>query len=225
MILVAVDAARGDQTEAVQRTTAITRAIDQRAQGGVVEERPVRDRAVDARERLQHEPAGADGEMPDLGVALLTRREPDRLAARLHERVRPARLERIELGRPRRRRSRCRTGRGVSPPVEDDEDERPHTAHLELMRRLTTRGRRLPAAVTIAANSGGSQARAADQRAVDVGLRKQRRGVRRRHAAAVEHARRARQRRANVRLDVRRDLLRLRPESRSGPVPIAQTGS
>src|SRR4029077_7442412 len=79
VVLMAVDPAGRDQPEAVHSAAAIPRTVDRRAHRRILVEAAIRDRAVDARERLVDEPPRADGEMPDFRVALLPRRQSHRL--------------------------------------------------------------------------------------------------------------------------------------------------
>ena len=98
MILMAVHASRRDQSEAVQRGAAVAGTVHRFAQHRVLVEAAVLDGAVDRDQRLMDEPPGADGEMAHLGVALLAGRNSHRLTAGVDRRVRPALLERVELG-------------------------------------------------------------------------------------------------------------------------------
>src|SRR5215211_1303963 len=109
---------------------------------GVLEERPVADGAVDALEILVDDPARADGEVADLGVALLAGRKPDRLARRGERPVRVRAPHAVEHRRVGELDRVAGAGGGTAPPVQDHErDER--------------RGHRT-AARQIAANEPGS---------------------------------------------------------------------
>ena len=77
---VGMDAAVADQPEQVQRPAACQRAIHGPVEGGVRRELPVGDGAVDARQPLVDDEAGADVGVADLGVAHLPRRQADGLA-------------------------------------------------------------------------------------------------------------------------------------------------
>jgi hypothetical protein len=71
MVLVAVDPARRQQAQDMDRRPAAGGALDGLDQGLVVEERAVLDGAGDAGEVLHHQPPGPDVHMPDLGIAHL----------------------------------------------------------------------------------------------------------------------------------------------------------
>ena len=191
VILMAVHPARRDQPEAVQRRAAIACAVDRGAQRRVLEEAAVGDGAVDARQRLVDEASGADGEMTDLGVALLPRRQPDRLTARVDLGVRPACLERVDLRRARRGDGVAVRVRVASPPVEDDEHERSHRAHVAELARRHERAAAVSAAATMAANSSARRLAPPTSAPSMSCSREERRGVRRGDAAAVEDSRRA----------------------------------
>src|ERR1035437_10811133 len=133
VILVAVDAARRDQPEAVERAAPCARAVDCGTYRRVLVEAAVLDRPIDPGKRLIDQPPRADREMPHFRIALLTGREPYRLAAGVNGRMRPPALKRVEL--------RCaRRGDGVAirigivpPPVENDEHERSHATHAAML--------------------------------------------------------------------------------------------
>ena len=73
----AVDAAVGHQAHEVDGAPVGHGAVDRLAQHGVARERAVLDRQVDPGELLVDDPAGADVEVPDLGVAHLPLGQPD----------------------------------------------------------------------------------------------------------------------------------------------------
>src|SRR5262245_31947919 len=88
----------------------------------VLEERAVRDRAVDPLQVLVEDVAGADRQVPDLGVAHLARRQPYRLAGGLQRRVRVLAPEPVEHRRVGEVDRVAGAGRRAAPAVEDDED-------------------------------------------------------------------------------------------------------
>ena len=138
-----------------------------------VEERPVLDRPRHADEVLVEDPARADRQVPDLRVAHLPVGQPDRGTGGVELRVRVARDEVVEHRRVPRARRRCPARRGDPPAVEDDERDERDGSHRGAAdrreRRRVERG-------------------AADERAVDGGLRHQLGGVLRLDRAAVEDA-------------------------------------
>ena len=95
--------------------------VERRLQRGVLEEGPVLDRAVDPLQVLVEHAAGADRQVPDLGVAHLAGREADRLARRLQGRVRVLGPEAVEDGRLGQVDRVPRPWRRAAPAVEDDE--------------------------------------------------------------------------------------------------------
>ena len=111
---VRVDASVGDEAEQVD----VPAALERPAQGRALEERAVLDRLVHAHQVLEEDPAGADRQMADLGVAHLAGREADRLARRLQRRMRVPRPRagRRPACRPGRRRCRGRAARSPTRP-------------------------------------------------------------------------------------------------------------
>ena len=91
------------------------------AQRGVLEERAVGDRAVDAHQVLVEPSPGADRQMADLRVAHLPGRQARGLAGRIERRVREVAPEAVEDRRVRQLDGVAGTGRRATPPVEDDE--------------------------------------------------------------------------------------------------------
>jgi hypothetical protein len=65
-----------------------------------VEEAAVADRVIDAGEVLKHHPSRANGEVPDLRVALLAIRKTDGPAAGREAGAGPAARELVEVGSP-----------------------------------------------------------------------------------------------------------------------------
>ena len=90
-------------------------------QRGVLEERPVLDRLVHPHQVLEEDAAGADRQVPDLGVAHLTGRQADRLAGCLERRMRVLGPEPVEDRRVRELDGVSRAGRRQPPAIEDDE--------------------------------------------------------------------------------------------------------
>ena len=90
-------------------------------EGGVLEERPVRDRTVYTLKVLVEDAARADRQMTDLGVAHLAVRQSDRLAGGVEGRVRVARPEGVEHRRLGQLDPIPRAWGRAAPPVEDDE--------------------------------------------------------------------------------------------------------
>src|SRR5581483_343327 len=124
---VRVHATAGEQSQQVQRPALADRGAC-RAQRGVLEERAVGDRVVDADELLVLHVAGAHREMAHLAVPHDAVRKSDRPAARLEPRVRVAREELVEPRRLGAGYRVARTAGGDPPSVEDAEDHRPVTS-------------------------------------------------------------------------------------------------
>ena len=143
-------------------------ALEGGAKGLVLEERPVLDRLRDPREVLVEPPAGADRQVPHLGVPHLPLRQPGGLTRGDEGRVRVCRPEPVEHGRRRQLDRIPRAWRRAPPAVEDD--ERYEAAASQIPRERLDLERC-----------------AAHQRAVDIRLREQLRGVLGLHRAAVEH--------------------------------------
>ena len=114
---VRVDAAVRDEPEQVHAAA----ALEGRAQRGVLEERAVGDRAVDAHQVLVEPAPCADRQVPDLRVAHLPRRQARCLAGRIEGRVREVAPEAVEDRCVRQLDGVAGTGRRAAPPVEDDE--------------------------------------------------------------------------------------------------------
>jgi hypothetical protein len=117
VVEVRVDAAPGDEPEQMH----LPPALEGRTERLVLEEGAVGDRLVDPHQVLVEASAGADRQVPDLGVAHLARRQPDRLPRGGERRVWIAPPQVVEdRGRGQRDRvSRAR--RRAAPPVEHDE--------------------------------------------------------------------------------------------------------
>ena len=121
MFDVRVDTAVGDEPEEVHISAALLRPLEGAVERRVLEERAVADRDVHALEILEEDPARADREMADLGVAHLALRQPDRLSRGLQRRVRKLAPEPIEDRRPRELDRVAGPRRRAAPAVEDDE--------------------------------------------------------------------------------------------------------
>src|SRR6478736_499280 len=116
-----MDAAVRDEPEQVDVGAALPRSLERSDERGVLEERPIRDRAVHALEVLVEDAARADRQMADFGVPHLAIRQPDRLTGGLERRVRVARPEGVEHRRLGELDSIPRPRGCEAPPVEDDE--------------------------------------------------------------------------------------------------------
>ena len=181
-----VHAAVRNEPEQVHVAAAVARAPKRRDERHVLEEAAVRDRAVDPLEVLVEHAAGADRQMADLGVAHLPRRQTDRLARRSEPRVRV-------LAPQAGRKPACLASSTAFPG--------PGGAQPQPSRMTSATSGNVPAA----ANRGEAvdvEGRAADERAVDVGLGEQLVCVVGLHRAAVEH------RQVEQRLDERVRVLR-----------------
>ena len=114
MPVVGVDPARPDEADHVQDAASLAGPGARLEEGRALEERPVRDGRVDARQVLEHGSAGPEVEMADLRVAHLSGRQPDVASpTRRAARAATARAGRARSasGRPRWHR---RTGPGRS---------------------------------------------------------------------------------------------------------------
>jgi hypothetical protein len=96
-------------------------ALEGADEGGILEEGPVLDRLVHAHQVLEEHAAGADRQVPDLGVAHLARGKADRLAGGLQGRVRVLGPELVEDGRLGQLDGVARARRSQAPTIEDDE--------------------------------------------------------------------------------------------------------
>src|SRR5262249_59754390 len=92
------------------------------------------DRRVDAGQILQHETAGADVEMSDLGIAHLPRWQADVLARRMQEAVRAGRPQVVEARSPRLADGVIGRLLAPAPTVEYDQHHRTALLHLHVPR-------------------------------------------------------------------------------------------
>ncbi len=122
--IVRVHAARSDEPDDVEPTLASSSRRAGCDERRPLEERTVGDGRIDPGQLLQHRPAGAEVQMPDLGVAHLAGRQPYGPVRSLERRVRPAGEEASPAGHV----GSCNRV-GVAFPadpeaVQDDEDDR-----------------------------------------------------------------------------------------------------
>ena len=183
--VVGVDAARADEADHVERAAALERASARREERRPRVERPVGDGGIDARQVLEHRPAGPEVEVADLRVAHLAGRQPDRLLRCLERGVRPARQQ---AAPDRHRRGGDRVAGRVVPdpePVEDDQDDGSGSpvGHPASPRAPAV----MPGPADDAGHLVGLERGAADERAVDRRLGQELADVHRRDAAAVQH--------------------------------------
>jgi hypothetical protein len=120
-----VHAAVGDEADQVHAR----RGAQRLGHDLVLGQRAVLDGAVDAREVLGDDRAGAEVEVADLGVAHLSRGQADRLAAGGELRVVVALPQTVEDRRVGQRDRVARTLRRQAPPVEDDQADGGDGAH------------------------------------------------------------------------------------------------
>ena len=165
---VAVHAAARHQTHEVQRAAAAGGLGARLLEHAVGEEVAVGDRLADAREVLVDDAAGADVEMPDLGVAHLARRQPHRRAGCLEGAVRVRGQQPVEDGSGGQAHGVAGTGGRAAPAVQDHEHDRPlHAARRREGRVAGVRGQRPVArrrtrpraGGVLAAQAGGSTKR------------------------------------------------------------------
>ena len=95
-----VDAALRDEAEQVDVAAALPGALERGQERWVLVEGAVADGGVHALQILEEDPAGADRQVTDLGVAHLSGRQADRLAGGRERRVRVLAPEPVEDGRP-----------------------------------------------------------------------------------------------------------------------------
>ena len=96
--LVRVHPARREQAHEVAAPPVDFSLAMKSASAGLLRQRAVLDRAVDARQVLQHHPAGADIHVADLGIAHLPVGQADLVLGGVEQRVRRARRNRSQLG-------------------------------------------------------------------------------------------------------------------------------
>src|SRR5215207_1218285 len=94
-------AAGRHQSHEVAGAAALLQARDEFLQGRLAYDLAACDRVADARKVLPHDAAGAGVEMPDLGVAHLTRWQADVFAGRDQQRIRTGGPESVEIRRAR----------------------------------------------------------------------------------------------------------------------------
>ncbi len=99
LILMRMHPARREQAQEMGAAATRLELGDEVAQARVARERAVLDRLVDARQILEHDPAGAEIHMSDLGIAHLALRQPDGMGRGVEERMRAARHQPIPDGR------------------------------------------------------------------------------------------------------------------------------
>ena len=121
MVDVRVDAAVGDEAEQVDVGPAFLRPLEGADERRLLEERPVRDRAVHPLEVLVEHASGADRQVADLRVPHLALGQADRLAGGLQRRVRVARPQVVENARVGELDRVPGPGRRATPAIEDDE--------------------------------------------------------------------------------------------------------
>src|SRR5436853_542146 len=116
-----MDAPVRDEAEQVDVAAARLGPLERAHEGGVLEERAARDRAVHALEVLVENAARSDRQVADLRVPHLAGRQADGLAGRLQRRVRIRSPEPVEHGRFGELDRVPRAWRRAAPAVEDDE--------------------------------------------------------------------------------------------------------
>ena len=126
VIDVRVHTAIRDEPEKVNVSPAFARSTERGDERVVLGERAVGDGGVHSREILKENPPGADGEVADLGVPHLPRRQSDRLTRRGERRVREPIPERVEHRRSCEPYRVPGAWRSDSPAVQDDEDDGSH---------------------------------------------------------------------------------------------------
>ncbi len=118
-----VHAARPDEPDEVQAGAALGDRADRGQQRGVLPEGAVGDLSVDAGQVLEHGPARAQVEVPDLAVAHLAIGQPDGGAGGLQADVRPLGHQGPPARHVRRGDGVNRRVRPDAEAVDDDEDD------------------------------------------------------------------------------------------------------
>src|SRR5262249_9389112 len=121
MLDVRVDPSRRDEPEQMDVDVTLARAAERGEEHVVLEERAVRNRAIDSLEILQQDAARPEREVADLRVAHLTRRKADGRSRSLEGRVGITLPQRVEYRRVGEFDCVPRPGRRQPPPVEDDQ--------------------------------------------------------------------------------------------------------
>ena len=122
-----VDAPVGHEAEQMHPLA----ALERRPQHGVLEERPVLDRLVDAHQVLVEPPPRADRQMAHLAVSHLAGRQAGGLAGGFDRRMREFAPQAVEHRRLGQLDGVARACRGAAPAVEDDERyERDAVRHM-----------------------------------------------------------------------------------------------
>src|SRR5215470_13964026 len=131
MINVRVDAALGEQSKNVQASFTAARMLHGREQNGVAEELAILDHQVDARDVHVNDAPGTDVEMADLAITHLAVGQADIVSAGLDERVGILVQQAVVIGLASKRNGIGLGFGAVSPAIEDDEDERFGTDHVQ----------------------------------------------------------------------------------------------
>src|SRR6266508_97885 len=121
MVDVRVDAAVRDESEQMNVPATLACAAERADERLVLEERPIRYRAVHALEVLVENAPAADRQVADLRVPHLSRRQADRLSRGVERRVRVLAPEPVEHRRVRELDGVAGPRRCAAPTVEDDE--------------------------------------------------------------------------------------------------------
>ena len=114
---------RRGRAGAASRPAAL-RVLHRRDERGILEERPVADREIDAQQVLRNHAPGAEVQVADLGISHQSRGKPDGFARRLEQRPGLLREPAVEDRRPRERDRVARRRRREAPAVADQEDDR-----------------------------------------------------------------------------------------------------
>ena len=122
--LVRVDPAVGHQPHQVQGRAPAPGVLDGGRERGVLEERSVAQREVDAEQILRHHPPGAERQVPDLGVAHESGRQSHGFAGGLEERPRELRQPAVVDRSPGARDRIALRRRRMTPAVADQEEKR-----------------------------------------------------------------------------------------------------
>jgi hypothetical protein len=117
-------AARANEADEMQRAPGCLHTATGVDEDRVLEEASVLDGVVDADEILLHHTTRAEVEVTDLAVAHLSARQPDRFLRRRKQGTRRARPQPVPGGNVRHRDRVALALGAVTPPVEDEKDDR-----------------------------------------------------------------------------------------------------
>ena len=132
MILMRMHTARRHQAHDVAAAAGLPQAFDQALECRRTCDIAAGDRRVDAGQILQHETAGADVEMSDLGIAHLPLRQANILARSSQQGVRAGRPQLVEAGSARLANSVVSRLFAPTPAIKHDQHYRTTLLHVSM---------------------------------------------------------------------------------------------